>query len=87
MAVESRDDGLDLRDDAQAAFELWRGALARGLEGAGVELSRADDLAVMIVASFEGALILARAYRDLKPLELARRQTRALIEAELEAKR
>ena len=86
VAVESREDGSDLRDDARAAFELWRAALAHGLEGAGVEAARAGDLAVMIVASFEGALILARAYRDLKPLELARRQTRELIQAELEAK-
>jgi hypothetical protein len=41
----------------------------------------------MTLASFEGALILARAYRDTKPLELVRREARELVQAELEAKR
>ena len=39
------------------------------------------------LASFEGALVLARTYRDLEPLELVRRETHALVRAELEAKR
>ena len=82
VAVES-----ELRDDAQAAFDRWRRALARGFEREGIDRERADELGVMTVASFEGALILARAYRDLEPLELARRETRELVQAELEAKR
>jgi AcrR family transcriptional regulator len=87
VAVESRDDGPDLRDQARQAFELWRGALGRGFAAAGIGAARADELAVMAVASFEGALILARAYKDLEPLELVRRETRELVQGELEAKR
>lgn len=87
VAVESREDGHDLRDDAQAAFERWRRALAHGLNAAGVDSERAGELAVTTIASFEGALVLARAYRDLKPLELVRRETRELVQAELEARR
>ena len=82
VAVES-----ELRDEARAAFDRWRRALARGFEQAGVERERADELGVMTVASFEGALILARAYRDIEPLELGRRETRELVQAELEARR
>jgi AcrR family transcriptional regulator len=82
VAVES-----DLRDDAEAAFEQWRRALAHGFEKAGIAGARADELALLTVASFEGALILARAFKDLKPLELVRRETRELVQAELEAKR
>jgi AcrR family transcriptional regulator len=87
VAVESREDGHDLRDDARAAFERWRCALANGLAAAGVDRERADELAVMTIASFEGALILARAFRDTGPLELVRRETRELLQATLEAKR
>jgi AcrR family transcriptional regulator len=87
VAVESREDGHDLRDDAKAAFERWRRALARGLEDAGVERERAGELAVITLASFEGALILARAYRDTGPLELVRRETRERVQAELGERR
>jgi AcrR family transcriptional regulator len=86
VAVEARDDGPDLREDAKDAFERWRHALARGFAEAGVAAPRAGELAVLTIASFEGALILARAYRDLEPLELVRNQTRELVQAELEAK-
>jgi AcrR family transcriptional regulator len=82
VAVES-----DLRDDARGAFERWHAALAGGYERAGVAAERAHELAVLTVASFEGALILARTYRDLEPLELVRRETHALVEAEREATR
>jgi AcrR family transcriptional regulator len=82
VAVES-----ELRDDAMGAFERWRRALARGFEQVAIAGERADDLAVMTLASFEGGLILGRAYRDTGPLELVRRETQALVRAELEAKR
>jgi AcrR family transcriptional regulator len=85
VAVESRDDGCDLRDQARGAFERWRAALARGFEQGGIAAERAGALALMTLASFEGALILARAYRDLEPLELVRRETRARVAAEREA--
>jgi AcrR family transcriptional regulator len=82
VAVES-----DLRDDAKAAFERWHRALASGLERLGIASPRADELAVMTLASFEGALILARAYRVTEPLELVRREARELVRADLEARR
>jgi AcrR family transcriptional regulator len=82
VAVEA-----ELRDAVKAAFERWRGALARGFERGGIEAGRADELALLTLASFEGALILARAYRALEPLELARQETRARVQAEVEAKR
>jgi AcrR family transcriptional regulator len=83
VAVESREDGPDLRDAALAAFERWRQALARGLEASGIDTTRADELAMLVIATFEGALILSRTYRDLVPLENVRRELRQRIEAEL----
>ena len=87
VAVESGGDGPDLRDHAMSAFDRWRRALARSLEAAGVDTARADDLALVIIATFEGGLILSRAYRDLAPLDVVRRECRGLVQVELEAKR
>jgi AcrR family transcriptional regulator len=83
VAVESSDDGPDLRDAALAAFERWRNALARAFEAAGIEAGRADQLGMLVIASFEGALILSRTYRDLTPLDTAHREVRRLVQAEL----
>jgi AcrR family transcriptional regulator len=83
VAVESSEEGPDLRDAARAAFERWRRALASELEASEVHAARADELATLVLAAFEGALILCRAYRDLAPLDSVRRELRERVEAEL----
>jgi hypothetical protein len=40
---------------------------------------------LLIISAFEGALILARAYGDLAPLENVRREIRERVQAELAA--
>jgi AcrR family transcriptional regulator len=82
VAVESDE---ELRDHVMGAFDRWRRALARRLAAAGVDDARADELAMLVIATFEGGLILSRAYRDLAPLEVVRRQCRELMQAELAA--
>jgi AcrR family transcriptional regulator len=82
VAIEA-DETPGLREHARDAFERWRRAIARGLEAEGVEAGRADELALLAISTFEGALILTRAYADLQPLEYARREIRARVEAEL----
>jgi hypothetical protein len=83
VAVESGEDGPDLRDHVVGAFDRWRLILARGFSAAGIEDARSDELALLVVSGFEGALILSRAYRDLAPLESMRNEIRARVEAEL----
>jgi AcrR family transcriptional regulator len=83
VAVEAPDDGPDLRDAARAAFERWRKALARGFGAAGIDPVRADELAMLVIAAFEGGLILSRTYRDLAPLDSVRRELRERVDAEL----
>jgi TetR/AcrR family transcriptional repressor of lmrAB and yxaGH operons len=58
-------------DDAVAdvgdrAFDAWRQVIADELERSGVD--EADNTALLCLAAFEGALILARAKRDVTPL-------------------
>jgi AcrR family transcriptional regulator len=83
VAVESPEQGPDLRDAALTAFERWRKTLARAFGAVGVDADRADELGMLLISAFEGALILSRTYRDLAPLETAHRELGRLIQAEL----
>ena len=85
VAVESTEDGPDLRDDVVRAFDRWRQTIAQAFVAAGIEAVRADELAMLVIASFEGAVILSRAYRDLAPLDNLRRELHRLVDAELAA--
>jgi AcrR family transcriptional regulator len=83
VAIESAEDGPDLRDCTLAAFDRWRRLIAASLEAAGLGADRADQLALHTIAAFEGALVLSRAYRDLEPLERVRRELRRQVDEEL----
>ncbi|WP_067826472.1 TetR/AcrR family transcriptional regulator [Actinomadura kijaniata] len=69
VTVESHDDAPQLARAAAAAFDRWEDTLATGLGNAGVPDERAARLARLIVAAVEGATILCRAHRDVKPLD------------------
>src|SRR3954447_1234674 len=85
VAVESAEEAPDFRDQVVGAFDRWRQIFARGFAASGIDVARSDELALLVVSGFEGALILSRAYRDLAPLENMRREIRARVEAELAA--
>src|SRR4029078_1967144 len=85
VAVETAEEGPDLRDHVVGAFERWRQIFARGFAASGIDVVRSDELALLVVSGSEGALIVSRAYRDLAPLENMRREIRARVESELAA--
>jgi len=67
---------LDLADNDEAlqaavaeAFEEWRRVLAAAFERDGATPAKARRLAAFVYASLEGALMLARAHRDLRPMD------------------
>lgn len=64
---------------ATAAFKSWQGLLVPLLRHDGVEAARAERLAWLIVASLEGAVVLARSQRSMVPLEAAAEELRGLI--------
>jgi AcrR family transcriptional regulator len=67
---------------AAAAFALWTDLIGRRLAAEGVAADRAEELAMLVTTSIEGAIIVARASRDVKPLDVVQRQLRALLTAE-----
>jgi AcrR family transcriptional regulator len=84
VAIEAPEEGPDLRDSALQAFDRWRVAVAGSLERAGLPAVRADELSTHVIAAFEGAIILSRAYRDLEPLRRVRGELRRQIQRELD---
>ena len=57
------------RDAAADAFVRWERQIAHALEPHGIAPTRATALATLMVASIEGAVVLARAERSTAPLK------------------
>ncbi|OBK73603.1 TetR/AcrR family transcriptional regulator [Mycobacterium sp. 1274761.0] len=70
-----------LIERAAAAFAQWTDLIGQRLIVSGVSAERAEELAMLVTTSLEGAIIVARASRDVKPLDLIHSQLRTLLEA------
>src|ERR1700742_155722 len=70
-------------DRAAAAFTRWTDLIAQQLVADGVSAARAEELAMLTTTAIEGAIIVARASRDLTSLESVHRQLRDLLQAEM----
>ena len=58
-----------LRQVLRRAFDGWLEPLSKSLVELGVPRERSDNLAVLLIAALEGAIILARIRRDLTPFD------------------
>ena len=72
------------RDEAGAAFGHWIALLADALHARGVPRARARSTATIAIASIEGAIVLARAQRSLRPLEDTADEIERLVAGVLE---
>ncbi|PJK18488.1 TetR/AcrR family transcriptional regulator [Mycolicibacterium goodii] len=86
VAVEAGDperaDAADaVRDRAGAAFHRWIAQITTRLRADGVPAERAEGLATLITTAVEGAVVVARATRDIRSLELIHRQLREQLVA------
>jgi AcrR family transcriptional regulator len=87
VAVEAgdpakQDQATPVIDRAAAAFARWTDLIAQRLIADGVSPQRAEELAMLTTSATEGAIVVARASRDVKPLDLVHGQLRALMQAE-----
>lgn len=73
---------LDLVQAAAAeAFQAWHSRIERRLVQEGHTPEEAGAAATLVIAAFEGALIMARALRDVAPLRQAAASLRPLLAA------
>lgn len=69
-----------LVERAGVAFTRWTEIIARRCAADGVPAERAQELATLVVASFEGAILMVRATRDISALDAVHRQLRELLQ-------
>jgi TetR/AcrR family transcriptional repressor of lmrAB and yxaGH operons len=69
-----------LAEVCQDAFEEWRQVLAGGLGSGGIERERAESLATVVVCALEGGLLLARARRDIAPLDAIAEELASMVQ-------
>ena len=67
-AIDAAANSASVRLVCDQIFDSWEKLIANGLIGAGFEKKQAAGLAELMLASFEGALILCRARKTTKPL-------------------
>jgi AcrR family transcriptional regulator len=82
VAVAVEADNQPVIDRAAAAFGRWTELIGARLEADGSSAERAEELAMLVMTSIEGAIVVARTARDVKPLDLVHRQLRAIVAAE-----
>ncbi|MEV7892419.1 TetR/AcrR family transcriptional regulator [Streptomyces sp. NPDC002817] len=69
------------REAASAAFATWTGPVAQALADMGVPGQRTAPLATLMISSLEGALLIARAERDVRALTTVARELGPLLDA------
>ncbi|MFF6995439.1 TetR/AcrR family transcriptional regulator [Streptomyces sp. NPDC008313] len=69
------------REAAAAAFAAWTGPVARALADMGVPEERAGALATLMISTLEGAILIARAERNVRALTTAARELGPLLDA------
>ena len=88
VALEVSSTSEPMRAACAEVFESWIGAAADRLVEAGLPRKRSRALAVEMLASLEGAFVLARALRSTEPLEHAgEAAARAVRDAQLAQRR
>jgi AcrR family transcriptional regulator len=69
LAVTVAADTPQLRERAAEAFRAWRDGLARALHDGGLDAARARTTAMLLLAASEGAVVMSRAERDIRPFD------------------
>lgn len=69
---------------AADAFGQWNQLITRRLIADGVSRAKAVELATLVIAGLEGALVLARTARDVAPLDAVHKRLRSLLKSETE---
>jgi AcrR family transcriptional regulator len=80
-AADTAGTSQQLRQVLRRAFDGWLEPLSESLAELGVPLERSENLAVVIIAALEGAIILARVRRDVAPFDALVSELGPLLDA------
>lgn len=81
IVLDGTSEVADLSELCRNTFEEWIGLLRGSFEEAGIPDQRAEALALLTQSSFEGALLIARAYRDVAPVLTVGGELEAMVAA------
>jgi len=87
VALEVSSTSEPMRQACAEVFDGWIEDLAGRLAAAGLAPARSRELAISMLASIEGAFVLARAQRSTEPLEVAGASATALVREAVNAER
>ena len=68
VALEIASDIEPIRRVCEDVFASWQSTLAKVLVDAGIDTADAGALATFVLSSYEGALTMSRALRDIEPM-------------------
>ena len=80
-ALEMAGHSEPLNAASRAAFQSWEKEIQTGLEGFKLKPDTARQLATAVLSQLEGALLLARTYRSLEPMQRAEEAIEMLLRA------
>jgi AcrR family transcriptional regulator len=69
-----------VRGAAREAFAGWRAAVVSALRDMDVRADRAESLATLMISAIEGAILMARAERDVRPLDIVVTELRLVLD-------
>ena len=78
-ALETSAQSDTLGTATRGAFKSWENEIKRGLERFGMGSEQADLVATVVLSQLEGALLLARTYRSLAPMQRAEQALKLLV--------
>jgi AcrR family transcriptional regulator len=79
MILDGTEDLAELAHLCRAALIDWTDILRKSFVEAGIPNRRAKSLGLLVVASIEGAMLMARAYRDCGPLSTVADELEAVV--------
>ncbi len=83
IVLDAPAESSELAETCREALEEWQRVLVEGLGSAGIEGGRAESLATVILCGLEGGLILARARRDIVPLDAVAQELASMVRSAL----
>jgi AcrR family transcriptional regulator len=83
VALETSSDIEPIRRVCEDVFASWQVTLAEVFTGAGIAEADAGPLATFVLSSYEGALTMSRALRDIQPMLTSGAAVASVLDAHL----